>query len=31
MQMTTRGALDLVYRAEGHAADLQRLARVLDR
>ncbi|KAL8182297.1 UNVERIFIED_CONTAM: hypothetical protein K2H54_051811 [Gekko kuhli] len=30
MQMSTRGALDLVYKAEDHAADLQRLAHVLD-
>uniref|UniRef100_A0A4X2L7R5 Laminin subunit alpha-1 n=1 Tax=Vombatus ursinus TaxID=29139 RepID=A0A4X2L7R5_VOMUR len=31
MQMSKRGALDLVYRAEDHAAELMRLAEVLDR
>ncbi|XP_036620494.1 laminin subunit alpha-1 [Trichosurus vulpecula] len=31
MQMSERGALDLVYRAEDHAAELMRLADVLDR
>ncbi|XP_062932695.1 laminin subunit alpha-1 [Cynocephalus volans] len=31
MQMSKRRALDLVYRAEDHAAELQRLAGVLDR
>ncbi|XP_044514002.1 laminin subunit alpha-1 [Gracilinanus agilis] len=31
MQMARRGALDLVYRAEDHAAELIRLADVLDR
>ncbi|XP_039074653.1 laminin subunit alpha-1 isoform X2 [Hyaena hyaena] len=30
MQMSQRGALDLVYRAEDHAANLQRLAGALD-
>ncbi|XP_047649705.1 laminin subunit alpha-1 isoform X1 [Phacochoerus africanus] len=30
MQMSQRGALDLVYRAEDHAAELQRLAGALD-
>ncbi|ELV12742.1 Laminin subunit alpha-1 [Tupaia chinensis] len=30
MQMSKRNAVDLVYRAEDHAAELQRLARVLD-
>uniref|UniRef100_A0A8C8SLG0 Laminin subunit alpha-1 n=1 Tax=Pelusios castaneus TaxID=367368 RepID=A0A8C8SLG0_9SAUR len=30
MQMSTRGALDLVYRAEDHAAEFQRLAEALD-
>ncbi|XP_036274949.1 laminin subunit alpha-1 [Pipistrellus kuhlii] len=30
MQMSKRGALDLVYRAEGHAAELQELAGALD-
>ncbi|XP_033010826.1 laminin subunit alpha-1 [Lacerta agilis] len=30
MQMSTRGAVDLVYRAEEHAAELQRVARALD-
>lgn len=31
MQMSKRSALDLVYRAEDHAAELQRLAGALDR
>ncbi|EMP33411.1 Laminin subunit alpha-1 [Chelonia mydas] len=30
MQMSTRGALDLVYRAEDHAAEFQKLAEALD-
>ncbi|XP_038249040.1 laminin subunit alpha-1 [Dermochelys coriacea] len=30
MQMSMRGALDLVYRAEDHAAEFQKLAEVLD-
>ncbi|KAJ6662205.1 hypothetical protein lerEdw1_012672 [Lerista edwardsae] len=30
MQMSTRGALDLVYRAEDHAAELLRLTRALE-
>ncbi|XP_060099959.1 laminin subunit alpha-1 [Heteronotia binoei] len=30
MEMSTRGALDLVYKAEDHAADLQKLAHALD-
>ncbi|XP_010221580.1 PREDICTED: laminin subunit alpha-1, partial [Tinamus guttatus] len=30
MQMSTRGVLDLVYRAEDHAAQVQRLANILE-
>lgn len=31
MQMSVRGVLDLVYRAEDHAAQFQRLAGALER
>lgn len=31
MQMSVRGVLDLVYRAEDHAAQFQRLADALER